>query len=196
MIRKLIVALAVLLVALVALAILTARSADEATPDEGTVGSAEQVDPVGAADSTADSAVQADTVDAEAVAAGVPVPSTAREAVVIRLADGDSFDIVWSDTDEFDEVRLVGINAPERDACFGAEARAELAELTDDRVLFVDGIRRDEFGRVLAEVWAGGVFVNLAMVAQGAALAISGDGPHAPLITGAQAAAEQTQIGL
>ena len=126
----------------------------------------------------------------------VPPPAGLRQATVSRLADGDSFDIRWSDDNTLDEIRLLGINAPERDACFGSEARTLLGSLIDDQALLVDGVERDEFGRVLADVWVGDVFVNAALVAQGAALALSGDGRHSTFIAQAQREAEQQQSGL
>lgn len=129
----------------------------------------------------------------------VDVPANTRSARVLRLADGDSFEITWSDGDDagnVDELRLLGINAPELDACFGDAARGVLEVLTLDRQLLVELVDRDEFGRGLANVWADGAFVNARMVELGAALAISDGGPHAELLSELQTAASAAAVGL
>jgi len=123
-------------------------------------------------------------------------PPQARAARVERLADGDSFDIRWLDTDEADEIRLLGINAPETSACFGGVARGVLEVLTSGREILVESIDQDEFGRVLANVWVGDILVNVRLVEQGAALALTDGGTHEQLIREAQAQAQENQSGL
>ena len=128
---------------------------------------------------------------------GHPVPPVeTRLARVQRLADGDSFDIEWIDTGESDELRLFGINAPEGGACFGNEARDILDVLTRDQELLVESIERDDFGRVLANVWVANVLVNLRLVEQGAALALTDSSQYGQLIRDAQAIAQSNGMGL
>ena len=124
------------------------------------------------------------------------VPTDVRPAQVARLADGDSFDILWLDTDESDEVRLFGINAPEADACFGDVARGLLELETSGKELLIESIERDEFGRVIANAWVDGVFINLRMAELGAALALTDGSQYAELINEAQDAAQVSQSGL
>lgn len=123
-------------------------------------------------------------------------PGDARPARAERLADGDSFDIRWLDTDERDEVRLFGINAPETGACFGDTAREYLDALTSDQDLVIESLNRDDFGRVLANVWVHNLFVNLHMVELGGALVLSDGGEHTAAIQDAQRAAQAANIGL
>lgn len=124
-------------------------------------------------------------------------PQGARPATLRRLADGDSFDITWSDTGEQDEVRLFGINAPEGDACFGQEARSVLDVLIGGDELLIEIVEdQDDFGRVLGNVWVGDIFINATLVELGAALALSDGGQHAQLITDAQARAKSAGAGL
>lgn len=126
-----------------------------------------------------------------------PAPSAqVRLARVDRLADGDSFDIVWLDTGESDEVRLFGINAPEGDACFGDGARDILDTLTSDQELLIESIERDGFGRVLGNVWVADVFVNLRLVELGAALALTDSSQHGEAIRQAQTTAQANGSGL
>jgi len=138
-----------------------------------------------------------DDVPGSSIALAHPqVPDSIRLAEVVRLADGDSFDIRWTDSGESDEVRLLGLNAPEGDACYGDAARRMLAALVEDQELAVETIERDEFGRVLGNVWVGELFVNAAMVELGAALSLSDGGSHGALISESQAVAESQAAGL
>lgn len=99
-----------------------------------------------------------------------------RPAEVVEVTDGDSL-VVEIDGAEV-EVRLLGVNAPERDECLGPEAEAALAALVAGRsVTVVGGGETDQFGRLLATVVAGGLDVNRAQVEAGMALALTPGGP-------------------
>lgn len=125
-------------------------------------------------------------------------PADARPARATSIADGDSFEIVWSDTNEPDEVRLLGINAPEREACFGSAARDILVELIDGQDLLVQVVETEDdgFGRRIANVWVGDTLVNLAMVADGGALMLTDAGRFADLIADAQRYAQAVPAGV
>ncbi len=70
-------------------------------------------------------------------------------------------------------VRLVGINAPERDECHFTEARAYLAdEILGSRVV-LDTVGTDRFGRSLAFVSRGGTDLNESLVSHGHAIALT-----------------------
>jgi len=89
------------------------------------------------------------------------------EARVTRVIDGDTFDAGGS------RVRLIGVNAPEHDECFGAQATNELARLIQGVTvsLETDAQVVDGYGRTLAYVYLDGRSVNLDLVAGGFALA-------------------------
>ncbi len=104
--------------------------------------------------------------DVSDLSAGVP-------AQVTFVSDGDSFRAEVAGSDE--RVRMIGINAPERDECYGAEAGQILTELIDGReVLLVSDVEpNDQYGRLLAYVYVDGLLINAEMAARGAALARS-----------------------
>lgn len=87
------------------------------------------------------------------------------------VIDGDSLRIVIDGVST--EVRLLGINAPERDECWADEARSSLESLTAGTSLTVVGSGRDQYGRLLGYVYASGANVNLALVAEGHAIVIA-----------------------
>lgn len=95
---------------------------------------------------------------------------------LVYAFDGDSMEV---DIDgEIEEVRLLGINAPEGDECFGDEARRALVDLLDGRdlVLLEDSTDdTDRFGRLLRFVYVDGENVNGLMLADGHAVTLQGD---------------------
>lgn len=105
-----------------------------------------------------------------------PPDAITESGRVVRVIDGDSIEVEIDGTDI--EVRMVGINAPERDECHGDTSRDTLAaivESADDRVdieLADDGT--DQFGRALAFVSAEGVDINALLVATGNAIPLHG----------------------
>lgn len=90
-----------------------------------------------------------------------------------KLVDGDSFFL------DGDEVRMVGIDAPEgRQNCTregkawacGEAAKRELARLIGGRPVSCDATERDQHQRLLSRCKAGGIELNRQMVANGFAV--------------------------
>jgi len=104
---------------------------------------------------------------------GPGVSPAGDEARVVRVSDGDSL-IVEIDGRET-KVRLIGINAPELDECYGSEARARLGSLVLDRsvTLVADEDAEDQYGRMLSYVYVDGSLVNEELVAGGFVMARS-----------------------
>lgn len=92
------------------------------------------------------------------------------------LTDGDTLRIVLDGVST--EIRLLGVNAPEAGECWADEARRALEDAAAGRLLTVVGTERDQFGRLLAYVYDGGVNINERLVADGDALAVSTDHPR------------------
>lgn len=90
---------------------------------------------------------------------------------VERVADGDSF-TATSDAGPID-VRLLGLNAPERGECFAEQAGERLVALLESGPVSISPwpAELDQFGRVLAIVTAGDVLVNLELIESGHAIA-------------------------
>jgi micrococcal nuclease len=106
-------------------------------------------------------------------------PTTAPEGTPASLSyafDGDSMEV---DIDgRMEEVRLLGINAPEGDECFGGEARDTLIDLIADQDLVLvegSGDVTDHYGRLLRYVYVDDKNVNERMLAEGRAVTLQGD---------------------
>lgn len=95
-----------------------------------------------------------------------------RSATLERVVDGDTIIVRLSGARE--RLRYIGIDTPESVAempreRLGKEAAAHNARVLKSGPLLVefDVQRRDRFGRLLAYVWAGDVFVNRRLVLDG-----------------------------
>lgn len=86
---------------------------------------------------------------------------------VSRVGDGDSLQIILSDSGAEVRVRLYGLDAPELDQPHGREARDFLAKLLTNREVRVEKEDVDQYGRVVGQVFDSGLSVNLTLVASG-----------------------------
>lgn len=108
----------------------------------------------------------------------LPPEEESIRGVVTEVIDGDTFvaDIDGTATD----VRMIGVNSPEADECFGDEARSILTRMIGGiEVVLVAGLEDvDDFGRALRDVYIesadGTTYVNAEMVGEGLAVALSG----------------------
>lgn len=114
-------------------------------------------------------------------------------ATVITVLDGDSLRVSLAGTEQ--EVRLLGINAPERDECFADEARTLLGGAAGGTVTLVGGAT-DQFGRRLAHVYAGSTDLGGWLIAQGAAIAMSEDHDLRPDYLAAEQEAALRGVGM
>jgi len=89
---------------------------------------------------------------------------------VVRVSDGDTIRVRLPSGAE-ERVRYIGVDTPERTGaeCYADEATAYNARLVGGRRvrLVLDAEERDRYGRLLAYVFAGGVFVNARLVRDG-----------------------------
>ncbi len=93
---------------------------------------------------------------------------------MLHVFDGDSFLAMVDGVEE--EVRLIGINAPERGECLAEDARDALVELAGETVdLEPDAEDRDQYGRLLRYARSGDVLVNVELAGRG--LVLAGDFP-------------------
>lgn len=131
-----------------------------------------------------------------ALAGCAPVSAESGSAVVLRVVDGDTLDVLDDGRGRL-RVRVLGINTPETKPpaqCWGAEA-TEFAEATllNKRVVLVGDPSqdaRDRYGRTLAYVQVDGQDYSVLSVAAGAGRAYVFDRGNPPARAGDIAAAE------
>jgi len=90
---------------------------------------------------------------------------------VESVLDGDSLLAIVQGREV--EIRLLGINAPERGECWSNEARAALEDAFIDEVLSVVGDEEDQYGRLLAYLSSGSANINRRLVLDGYAIAVT-----------------------
>ncbi len=94
-----------------------------------------------------------------------PANNSTNIQVVARVVDGDSLALVSGE-----QVRLLGIDAPERGEHFYKESKARLTELVmanKEITLEADKTNKDRYGRLLRHLWINGTHINLIMVKEG-----------------------------
>ena len=104
---------------------------------------------------------------AVAIFACAVLAHAAMDARVVHVADGDSFAV--ADSSGTTRVRLYGIDAPEHDKPYSREAKKMLSDLIYGKLVHIDEVDRDRYGRVVARVQVDGTDVNAEMVRRGAA---------------------------
>jgi micrococcal nuclease len=135
---------------------------------------------------------------------GAEASPAAVQASVIRVVDGDTIEAQIGD--QVEDVRYIGVDTPETVKpdtpvqCFGEQASAfnhRLVEHRSVRLVF-DVERRDIYGRLLAYVYRGPLFVNASLVRRGLArsLTIPPNDRFAPLFQRLEMQAARAGRGL
>ncbi len=127
------------------------------------------------------------TTTAETTPSGTP----ATAPVVL---DGDSLRVAAGGGEV--EVRLLGINAPERGECWADEARRALETAVAGQTLTIVGEERDQFDRLLAYVYAGPSNVNRQLIIEGHALTVATNHDQLPDFLAAEEEAVALERGL
>jgi micrococcal nuclease len=97
-------------------------------------------------------------------------------ATVAHVFDGDSIEVEIEGRTE--EIRMIGINAPESDECFGERARDALIGYLEGKDIGLVGgsdVDVDQYGRRLRYVYVGAENINGRMLADGNAVTLQGD---------------------
>ncbi len=130
----------------------------------------------------------------------LPPPEIRVVGRVTDVVDGDTIKVDLNGVSV--DIRLLGINAPETDECWGQESTAYLMSLVDnDDVLLIEGSEDvDAFGRLLRYVYLDSVpsptFVNAVLVETGHAVGIQDGSEVAPTLKSLEARAFQSGYGM
>ncbi|MDP2675839.1 MAG: thermonuclease family protein [Dehalococcoidia bacterium] len=137
-------------------------------------------------------------------AVGSPTPGGLQQALVVRVVDGDTIDVLIGG--EKMRLRYIGVDTPETVdprrpvGCFGKEASTRNRELVEGKTVGLekDVSETDRYGRLLRYVWLDGGMVNVRLVEEGYATASTfpPDVRHADLFASLQAQARDQGRGL
>jgi len=137
-------------------------------------------------------------------AAASPTPSALEQALVLRVVDGDTIEVLLGGEEL--RVRYIGIDTPETVdprrpvGCFGKEASARNRELVEGKAVALekDVSETDRFGRLLRYVWLQDRMVNARLVEEGYATASTfpPDVRYAERFAALQAEAQEAGRGL
>ncbi len=120
-------------------------------------------------------------------------------AKVAEIVDGDTL-IVDLLLDGQYCIRLIGINAPEKDTFFYKESKEFLSILIKDKIIRLekDITEKDVYGRLLRYVYLGDLFINLEMVKKGFAnsFTLPPDVKYQKLFIEAERIARENALGL
>lgn len=124
------------------------------------------------------------------------ISSTQSQVVsVAKVIDGDTIELTSGK-----RVRYIGIDAPEKDACFASESAKENKRLVEGKQvrLVKDVSETDSYGRLLRYVYVDSLFVNKELVGKGFAKAtpIKPDTGQAKVLFTTQEKAKETNQGL
>jgi endonuclease YncB( thermonuclease family) len=120
--------------------------------------------------------------------AAAPLAAAPFEVRVLRVKDGDSLVVERVRERRVSEVRLHGIDAPELGQPWGPSARAALRRLVDGRVVTMEVVDRDRYGRLVSKMWIGRASVSAAMTLSGNAWAVKRYGADRETLDGQRAA--------
>jgi endonuclease YncB( thermonuclease family) len=106
------------------------------------------------------------------MAACLPKTTTYQRGTVTQVIDGDTIDVLLEDGNIY-SVRYIGIDAPEIDLPYSAEASQANSDLVlqKDVILIKDKSELDQYNRLLRYVIVDHVFINLELVRTGFAKA-------------------------
>lgn len=85
---------------------------------------------------------------------------------VVGVADGDTITVLDAAKVQH-KIRLTGIDAPEKKQPFGNRSKQSLSDMVFNKIVTVETVKRDRYGRELGKVLAGGKDVNLEQVRTG-----------------------------
>ena len=145
-------------------------------------------------DRASDTTTQSTTAQ-DSAGSSPPALGEVRSGTVIDVIDGDSM-LVEVDGQNV-EIRLVGINTPERDECGGDRASSALTEMALGQSVSISWEELDRFGRALAYVDVGDELdVAASQVEAGNAVALSINHPRFDDYAGLEVEAFSAALGM
>lgn len=97
----------------------------------------------------------------------LPATSAAWSGEVVGVTDGDSITVLHDGRGE--QIRMWGIDCPEKNQDFGTKAKHATSILVFAKMVEVEPVTTDRYGRTVAFVRVGDTLVNEELIRQGLA---------------------------
>ncbi|WP_158380280.1 thermonuclease family protein [Candidatus Williamhamiltonella defendens] len=116
---------------------------------------------------------------------------------VVSVHDGDTLILLTPEKKQI-KIRLAAIDTPEIGQPYGKKAQKSLSDLVFDKNLTARSNQKDQYGRFLAQLYLGGVWINAEMVKQGDAWVYRQHSRHSrdPLLLAFETHARKEKKGL
>lgn len=111
--------------------------------------------------------------------------------IVTKVIDGDSFEL-----SDGRRIRLLSVDAPEKDRCFYSESRDHLETLLYGKSVKLKDIVIDDYGRQLANVYVDGKLVNLEILNSGSVRFVYTQNPYYEDMKSATQRAKRHNLGI
>jgi endonuclease YncB( thermonuclease family) len=85
---------------------------------------------------------------------------------VVSIADGDTVTVLDASNTQW-KIRLMGIDAPEKNMPFGQKSKQNLSDLVFNKQVLVEYSKHDRYGRTVGKILINGVDANLEQVKAG-----------------------------
>ena len=92
--------------------------------------------------------------------------SRGKKYLVVGISDGDSIRVVDDQKNE-ERVRLATIDAPENGQDFGQRSKQSLSQMIYKKHVQIVGGTKDQYGRIIGEVYIGELNVNVEQLRRG-----------------------------
>lgn len=87
---------------------------------------------------------------------------------VVGISDGDTVTVLDQSNAQW-KIRLMGIDAPEKNQAYGQRSKENLSHLIFDKHVVVEYSKMDKYGRTVGKIIVDGIDVNLEQVKSGMA---------------------------
>lgn len=88
--------------------------------------------------------------------------------VVVGVADGDTITLL-TDLNERHKIRLLGIDAPEKNQAYGQLSKQSLSQQAFEQSVVIDWSKIDKYGRKVGKILINGTDINLNQIERGLA---------------------------
>lgn len=95
-------------------------------------------------------------------------PAETLSGRVVGVSDGDTVSVLDATNSQW-KIRLMGIDAPEKNQAFGQRSKQHLSDLVFDKQVRIEYSKKDRYGRTIGKILVDGIDANLEQIKAGMA---------------------------